>query len=162
LGSGSVGLYRSICEESGRSLEAVTPQTLQVAQSERDHLAKEEVSNPIHQAASGACTALMIQDAAGPERRNRKWFIHGKNPELECANREMSGELDRTRMHLEDSLSEKKELQAEILRLQGEIGSISSRASHLEDELFRVTGGDERGNAGVADPSDAGGKRVKT
>jgi hypothetical protein len=82
LGSGSVGLYRSICEELGRSLEAVTPQTLQVAQSERDHLAKEEVSIPIHQAASGACTALMIQDTAGPKRRNRKWFIYGKNPRI--------------------------------------------------------------------------------
>ena len=30
--------------------------------------------------------------------------------ELECANYEMSGELDRTRMYLEDSLSEKNEL----------------------------------------------------
>ena len=53
----------------------------------------------------------------------------------------MSGELDRTRMHLEDSLSEKNELQAKILRLQDETGSISSRASHLEDELVRVTRG---------------------
>lgn len=52
LGSGSVGLYRSICEELGRSLEAVAPQTLQVAQSERGHLAKEGVSVSIRQAAS--------------------------------------------------------------------------------------------------------------
>ena len=44
LSSGSVGLYRSICEELGRSLEAVTPQTLQVARLERDHLPKKEVS----------------------------------------------------------------------------------------------------------------------
>jgi chromosome segregation ATPase len=58
---------------------------------------------------------------------------------LECANREMSGELDRTRMHLEDSLGEKNEMQAEILRLQDELGGVSSRASHLEDELVRVT-----------------------
>ncbi|CAG8902347.1 unnamed protein product [Penicillium nalgiovense] len=60
LGSGSVGLYRSICEELGRSLEAVTPQTLQVAQSERGHLPEKEVSIPIHQAASGACTVLRV------------------------------------------------------------------------------------------------------
>jgi chromosome segregation ATPase len=53
----------------------------------------------------------------------------------------MSGELDRIRMRLEDSLSEKSQFQAEILRLQDEIGGISSRASHLEDELVRVTGG---------------------
>ncbi|OQD94907.1 hypothetical protein PENSOL_c023G00896 [Penicillium solitum] len=53
----------------------------------------------------------------------------------------MSGELDRTRIHLEDSLSEKNEIQAEILRLQDELGGISSRANHLEDELVRVTFG---------------------
>jgi chromosome segregation ATPase len=51
----------------------------------------------------------------------------------------MSGELDRTRKHLEDSLREKNEMQAEILRLQEELGGVSSRASHLEDELVRVT-----------------------
>ncbi|KAK4939220.1 hypothetical protein LTR66_015024, partial [Elasticomyces elasticus] len=55
--------------------------------------------------------------------------------ELECANREMSGELDRTRMHLEDSLRKKNELHAETLRLQDELGGKSSRAGHLEDEL---------------------------
>ncbi|KAJ5335676.1 uncharacterized protein N7506_005612 [Penicillium brevicompactum] len=53
----------------------------------------------------------------------------------------MSGELGRTRMHLKDSLGEKNEMQAEIDRLQDELGGVSSRASHLEDELVRVTRG---------------------
>ncbi|CAG8074424.1 unnamed protein product [Penicillium salamii] len=122
LGSGSVGLYRSICEELGRSLEAVAPQTLQVAQSERGHLAKEE-------------TRLARSDEVG------SGSFTAKIRELECANCEMSGELDRTRMHLKDSLSERNEMQAEILRLQDELGGVSSRAGHLEDELVRVTRG---------------------
>ncbi|CAG8231427.1 unnamed protein product [Penicillium salamii] len=122
LGSGSVGLYRSICEELGRSLEAVTPQTLQVAQSEREHLAKEEA-----------------WPARGDEIESGSFTA--KIRELECANRELSGELDRTRMHLENSLSKKNEMQAEILRLQDELDGVSSRASHLEDELVRVTRG---------------------
>jgi len=78
LGSGSVGLYRSICEELGRSLEAVTPQTLQVAQSERDHLPKEEVSIPIHQAASGACTALKIDKRRGRPGATKKKAVHSR------------------------------------------------------------------------------------
>jgi hypothetical protein len=53
----------------------------------------------------------------------------------------MSGELDRTRMHLEDSLSERNEMQTEILRLQDGLGGVSSRASHLKDELVRATRG---------------------
>jgi acyl-CoA synthetase (AMP-forming)/AMP-acid ligase II len=61
--------------------------------------------------------------------------------DLERANREMSDELDRTRMHLEDSLGVKNEMQAEILRLQDELSDVSSRASHLEDDLVRVTRG---------------------
>ncbi|CAG8278537.1 unnamed protein product, partial [Penicillium olsonii] len=122
LGSGSVGLYRSICEELGRSLEAVTPQTLRVAHSERDHLAKEKtLSAQSDERESGSFTA--------------------KIRELEFANRELSGELDRTRMHVEDSLSEKNKMQVEILRLQDELGGVSSRASHLENELDRVTRG---------------------
>ncbi|KAK9847350.1 hypothetical protein MYU51_019563 [Penicillium brevicompactum] len=122
LGSGSVGLYRSICEELGRSLEAVTPQTLQVAQSERGHLPEKETR------------------PTGSDEKESGSFT-AKIRELECANREMSSELDRTRMHLEDSLRKKNELHAETLRLQDELGGISSRAGHLEDELVRVTGG---------------------
>lgn len=53
--------------------------------------------------------------------------------ELECASCERSSELDHTRMHLEDSFSEKNEFQAEIVRFRGKTGGTSSRASHLED-----------------------------
>ena len=78
LGSGSVGLYRSIREELGRSLEAVTPQTLQVAQSERDHLPKEEVTIPIHRAASGACTALRIETRRRRPGATKKKVVHSR------------------------------------------------------------------------------------
>ncbi|KAF4763599.1 hypothetical protein HAV15_001099 [Penicillium sp. str.  len=53
----------------------------------------------------------------------------------------MSGELDRTRIHLEESLGENREMQAKVRRLQDELECNSSRASHLENELVRVTGG---------------------
>ncbi|KAJ5230974.1 hypothetical protein N7489_011682 [Penicillium chrysogenum] len=114
LGGGSVGLYRSICEELGRSLEAVTPQTLQVAQLERDHLPREEEQ-------SGSFTA--------------------KIRELEGVNHEMKNELDRTSIHLRESLDENRTLHEKIRRLQGELDSSSSRATHLEDELVRLTNG---------------------
>ena len=78
LGSGSVGLYRSICEELGRSLEAVTPQTLQAAQSERDHLPKEEVSILVHQAASAACAALKIDKRRGRPGAMKKKAVHSR------------------------------------------------------------------------------------
>ncbi|OQE52227.1 hypothetical protein PENNAL_c0492G03197 [Penicillium nalgiovense] len=83
------------------------------------------------------------RDKTPPARSDKKesGSFTAKIRELECANREMSGELDRTRMHLKDFLREKNEMQAEILRLQGELGGVSSRASHLEDELVRVTRG---------------------
>ena len=53
----------------------------------------------------------------------------------------MSGELDRTRIHLEESLGENREMQAKVRRLQDELECNSSRASHLENELVRITGG---------------------
>ncbi|CAI7611034.1 unnamed protein product [Penicillium viridicatum] len=122
LGSGSVGLYRSICEELGRSLEAVTPQTLQVAQLERDHLPAEE---------------------SGPARTDEEQSgsFTAKIRELESVNHGMKHELDRTSIHLQESLDENRTLHAKIRRLQGELDSSSSRATHLEDELVRVTNG---------------------
>ena len=60
---------------------------------------------------------------------------------MECANHDISGELDRTRIHLEESLGENREMQAKVRRLQDELECNSSRASHLENELVRVTGG---------------------
>ena len=70
LGSGSVGLYRSICEELGRSLEAVTPQTLQVAQLERDHPPREEVSLAIP--TLGQCNTKFGYSLGQPVQTRRK------------------------------------------------------------------------------------------
>ncbi|KAJ6022344.1 hypothetical protein N7499_002891 [Penicillium canescens] len=122
LGGGSVGLYRSICEELGWSLEAVTPQTLQVAQLERDHLPRED---------------------SGPARADEEesGSFTAKIRELECANHRMKNELGRISIHLQESLDENRTLHAKIRRLQDELDSSSSRATHLEDELVRVTKG---------------------
>ncbi|CAG7951589.1 unnamed protein product [Penicillium salamii] len=144
LGSGSVGLYRSICEELGRSLEAVTPQTLQVAQSERDHLAKEE-TRPARsdETESGSFTA--------------------KIRELECANREMSGELDRTRMHLEDSLTQREERDAgRNTSAPGRTWRCIISSQSPGRRVGSCHRGDWQSNAGVAGLSDAGWKRART
>ncbi|OQE30620.1 hypothetical protein PENNAL_c0932G10033, partial [Penicillium nalgiovense] len=108
--------------ELGRSLEAVTPQTLQVAQLERDHLPREE-SGPAHsdEEGNGSFTA--------------------KIRELECANNKMKNELDRTSIHLQESLGENRTLHTRIRQLQDELDSNLSRATQLEDELVRVSGG---------------------
>ncbi|OQD77405.1 hypothetical protein PENANT_c106G08603 [Penicillium antarcticum] len=121
LGSGSVGLYRSIREELGRSLEAVTPQTLLVAQLERDHLPREEPGPTRSDEESGSFTA--------------------KIRELECANQKMKDELDRSSIHLQESLDEDCTLHAKLRRLQDELDNNSSRATYLEDEMVRVTNG---------------------
>ncbi|CAG8305278.1 unnamed protein product [Penicillium salamii] len=61
--------------------------------------------------------------------------------ELEYVSCEISSELDHTRKYLEDSFNEKNELQAEIVCFRGETNGESSRVSHLEDQLVRVTRG---------------------
>lgn len=53
----------------------------------------------------------------------------------------MKDELDRTSIHLQGSLGENRILQANIRRLQDELDSSSSRATHLEDELVRIGSG---------------------
>ncbi|KAJ5301234.1 hypothetical protein N7508_006097 [Penicillium antarcticum] len=105
LGSGSVGLYKSICGEL-----------------ERDHVPREE-SGPARsdEEESGSFTAK----------------IRG----LECANHKLKDELDRHSIHLQGSLGEVRTLQGNIRRLQDELDSSSSRETHLEDELVRVTNG---------------------
>ncbi|KAJ5365294.1 hypothetical protein N7517_008180 [Penicillium concentricum] len=127
LGSGSVGLYRSICEELGRSLEAVTPQTLHIAQSKRNHLPREEVSILIHQAPRGLHSAENICKTR-PARSDEKdsGSFTAKIRELECANHEMSDELDLTRIHLEESSGQNRELQAKVRQLQYELECNSS------------------------------------
>jgi hypothetical protein len=53
----------------------------------------------------------------------------------------MKNELGRTSIHLQESLNENRTLHAKIRRLQDELDSSSSRATHLEDELVCVTSG---------------------
>ena len=45
LSGGNVRLYRSICDELGRSLEAVTPKTLQTSPSDQEANAEEVREN---------------------------------------------------------------------------------------------------------------------
>lgn len=53
----------------------------------------------------------------------------------------MKNELDRTSIHLQESLGENRTIHAKNRQLQDELDSISSRATQLEDELVRISGG---------------------
>lgn len=53
----------------------------------------------------------------------------------------MKNELDRTSIHLQESLGENRTLHTKIRQLQDELDSNLSRATQLEDELVRVSGG---------------------
>ena len=44
----------------------------------------------------------------------------------------MSDELDRTSIHLKESLGESRTLQANVRQLQNELDNISFRVNHLE------------------------------
>ncbi|KAJ5410004.1 uncharacterized protein N7487_004363 [Penicillium crustosum] len=99
LGSRSIGLYRSICEEIGRSLKANGTTYLEKSRPEGLYSAKDRrKTRPVYsEKESGLFTA--------------------KIRELEYANHDISGELNRTRIYLEESLSENREIQAKVRRL---------------------------------------------
>ncbi|KAJ6018424.1 hypothetical protein N7499_002845 [Penicillium canescens] len=81
--------------------------------------------------------------ASGPARTDEEesGSFTAKIRELECANHRMKNELGRSSIHLQESLDENRTLHAKIRRLQDELDSSSSRATHLEDELVRATNG---------------------
>ncbi|CAG8268407.1 unnamed protein product [Penicillium salamii] len=114
LSNGTVGLFRAICEELGRSLEAVTPQTLHDSDSGRD-------DDPGEDEEDGSFTAKIRQ--------------------LEGANRELGVELDRTRARLDDAHSKSDRFQKKSRRLRTELEASSLRTSRLETELTRVRAG---------------------
>ncbi|KAJ6175293.1 hypothetical protein N7485_005098 [Penicillium canescens] len=80
---------------------------------------------------------------SGPARTDEEesGSFTAKIRELECANHRMKNELGRSSIHLQESLDENRTLHAKIRRLQDELDSSSSRATHLEDELVRATNG---------------------
>ncbi|KAJ6033789.1 uncharacterized protein N7446_007918 [Penicillium canescens] len=121
LSNGSVGLFRAISEELGRSLEAVTPQTLQDSDLERDDDPGEEEDLRVHEEEDGSFTAKIRQ--------------------LEGTNRELGVELDRTRVRLDDARSKRDRYQTKTRRLQSELEASSLRTSRLETELTRVRAG---------------------
>lgn len=53
----------------------------------------------------------------------------------------MKDELDRSSIHLQEPLDENRTLHAKLRRLQDELDNNLSRATHLEDEMVRVTNG---------------------
>ena len=53
----------------------------------------------------------------------------------------MSDELDRTSIHLKESLGESRTLQANVRQLQNELDNISFRVNHIEYEFIRITRG---------------------
>ncbi|KAJ5775808.1 uncharacterized protein N7511_000819 [Penicillium nucicola] len=150
LGSGNVGMYRSICEELGRSLEAVTPQTLQIAQLERDGIPREE-SGPVRgeEEDSGSFTAKIRElDCANLKMKNELDHTNirlqdslGENRTLQAKLGRLQDELDHTSIRLQESLDENRTLHAKLCRLQDEMDHSSSRATRFEDELVRVTSG---------------------
>lgn len=78
LACGGLCLHRSLCEESGWSLEAGIPQTLQVAQFEQNHLPKEEVIVPIHQVTLGTSAAPMIDTRCGRPGATKMKAVHSR------------------------------------------------------------------------------------
>ncbi|CAG8074690.1 hypothetical protein N7541_000109 [Penicillium brevicompactum] len=121
LSNGTVGLFRAICEELGRSLEAVTPQTLHDSALGRDDDPGEDEDVRAQQDEDGSFTAKIRQ--------------------LEGANRELGVELDRTRARLDDAHSKSDRFQEKSRRLRAEVEASSLRASRLEAELTRVRAG---------------------
>ncbi|KAF3004652.1 hypothetical protein E8E15_001026 [Penicillium rubens] len=122
LSSGTVGLFQTICKELGRSLEAVSPQVLQGAQ-----------SSPTTEARAAA------------EQTNNDGGSDGsftaKLHNLECANHNSSLELDQTRTRLEESESEGRRLRAQICSLQAEKETMISRSQHRKRQLVRTRTG---------------------
>ncbi|KAJ5893248.1 hypothetical protein N7495_004939 [Penicillium taxi] len=106
LSGGNIRLYRSICEELGRSLKAVTPETLQTSPSDHKSSAEEvREKDP--------------EPQYGDERGNVSFTTQIRD--LESINCDLGVELDQTRSHLERSLSESHNLKIEITRLQTQL-----------------------------------------
>ncbi|KAJ5215570.1 uncharacterized protein N7498_001977 [Penicillium cinerascens] len=119
LSGGNVRLYRSICDELGRSLEAVTPETLQTSPSNQETNAEE------------------------PPRADDRGTVSftAQIRDLESANRDLAVELDRARGRLQESVSECRHLKIETARLQDQLQASDSQARDLEVELARVRAG---------------------
>ncbi|KAJ5642502.1 hypothetical protein N7490_006502, partial [Penicillium lividum] len=122
LSSGTVGLFQTICEELGRSVEAVSPQLLQ-----RPH------SSP---RTEGRVAAKQINSDGGSDGS-----FTAKLHNLECANHSLSLELDRTRTRLEESESEGHSLRAQLCALQTELKTVKSQSDHRKRELVRARTG---------------------
>ena len=133
LSGANIRLYRSICEELGQSLEAVTPETLQSSPSDQESSTEE-----VREKSSGLLLVLMRskQSPRGDERGTVSFTAQIRD--LESANRDLGIELDRTRSRLEESLSESRRLKSETARLQNQLQASGSRARDFNVELDRV------------------------
>ncbi|CAI7615153.1 unnamed protein product [Penicillium pancosmium] len=120
LSHGGVGFFQTICKELGRSLEAVTPETLQNGLSQ----AQESPEN----------------DSSGAASKEEGSFT-AKIRELEATNRDLRGELDQTSTRLESALDEGRTLRAKNCQLEREVETSISTVKRQEEELARLRGG---------------------
>lgn len=120
LSSGGLRFFQTICKELGRSLEAVTPETLQNGMSQAAETPKNNISEPASRE-EGSFTA--------------------KIRELEVTNCELRRELDQASTRLESALDEGRTLQAKSSMLERQVKSSSSTVERQEEELARLRRG---------------------
>ncbi|KAJ5626382.1 hypothetical protein N7510_002691 [Penicillium lagena] len=120
LSTGTISLYQSICNELGRSLEAVPPQMLQDSQPNASDLSEEGRVN---------------------RQRNANGSFTEKICELEASNLQQGVELDRSRTRLNESLCDVHRLQAEVSQLRHEMQTIASQNDFMRDELAQTRTG---------------------
>ncbi|OQE10588.1 hypothetical protein PENFLA_c087G08100 [Penicillium flavigenum] len=122
LSSGNIHLYRSICNEIGHSLEAVSPQTLRTSQSNANCIPKENLeAESFGDGTDGSFTAEIS--------------------ELKAANSSIEFELERTRVRMNDCLDESHTVRAEANELRHDMQILQSDNNKLHDELTEARAG---------------------
>ncbi|CAG8192724.1 unnamed protein product [Penicillium nalgiovense] len=119
LSSGKIHLYRKICNEIGHSIEAVSPRTLQISQSNANCIPKE--AEGIGEGMDGSFTAEISK--------------------LRAANSSIKIELERTRARLNDCLDESHTVRAEANELRHDMQILQSDNKKLHDELTEARAG---------------------
>ncbi|KAJ5244734.1 hypothetical protein N7489_004830 [Penicillium chrysogenum] len=119
LSSGNIHLYRSICKEVGRPIEAVFPHTLGNSQSNADAIPKE--AEGFGEGMDGSFTAEIFK--------------------LKAANSSLEIELECTRVRLNDCLGESHTVRAEANELRHAMQILQSHNNKLHDELTEARAG---------------------
>ncbi|KAJ5640345.1 uncharacterized protein N7484_008207 [Penicillium longicatenatum] len=114
LGRGTVGLYQDIIDELGKSIEAVTPPSLQLSVVGNGKASS--IEGPKH----------VVESFTETIQR------------LECNNQIVSLELERASTRAEDLLSKNQELEAMVCRLQEELGCSHTSIEQMSGEIKRL------------------------